>query len=150
LKLSYLDASTWIKRYYKEQGSPWIQSIFTEGQLLACADIGVVEVLATLSRKQKARQISTPQFERKRAEVLNDWEQFIQVHLSGEVLNKSLELTVELALKGANSIHLASVIILKENLSDTDELVFFTSDYELLKACESLDVTALNPMDFDP
>ena len=37
-------------------------SLFVEGAVLACASLGIVEVLANLVRKRKARQISETQF----------------------------------------------------------------------------------------
>ena len=56
----YLDASAWVKRYYHESGTTWVQSLFEHNQVLACASLGLVEVMATLARKCKAREIERP------------------------------------------------------------------------------------------
>lgn len=53
----YLDASAWVKRYYWETGTTWVQSLFARGSTVACASLGLVEVMATLARKAKAREI---------------------------------------------------------------------------------------------
>lgn len=50
----YLDASAWVKRYYWETGTTWVQSPFARGSTVACASLGLVEVMATLARKAKA------------------------------------------------------------------------------------------------
>lgn len=62
MRVDYLDASAWVKRYYQETGTEATQALFVEGAVLACASLGIVEVLATLARKRKARQISETQF----------------------------------------------------------------------------------------
>jgi len=55
MTLYYLDSSAWVKRYYRETGTAWIENLFAERQPVACASLGVVEVTATLARKQKAQ-----------------------------------------------------------------------------------------------
>lgn len=101
MKVDYLDASAWVKRYYQEPGTEATQALFVEGAVLACASLGIVEVLATLARKRKARQINETQFQQKQIEVESDWQQFIQVQLSPDVLANALILTANLSLRGA-------------------------------------------------
>lgn len=54
----YLDASAWVKRYYQETGTSWVQKLFADNVTMACASLGLVEVMATLARKAKAREIA--------------------------------------------------------------------------------------------
>lgn len=61
----YLDASAWVKRYYRETGTDWVQGLFTQNSTMACASLGVVEVIATLARKRKAGEIN-PELSSKR------------------------------------------------------------------------------------
>lgn len=61
----YLDASAWVKRYYQEEGTSWVQCLFTHRQVLACSSLGMIEVMATLSRKRKALEINLSQFKLK-------------------------------------------------------------------------------------
>ena len=51
--LYYLDASAWVKRYYAEAGTPSVEHLFSGEHLLGCSSLGVVEVIAALSRKHK-------------------------------------------------------------------------------------------------
>jgi predicted nucleic acid-binding protein len=53
----YLDSSAWVKRYYKEHGSDWVQGLFANDQTFACATLGVIEIFATLARKRKASSL---------------------------------------------------------------------------------------------
>ena len=63
--LYYLDASAWVKRYFQEQGTDWIQTLFAQNSNMACASLGVVEVMATLARKRKAGEIQVSVLDQK-------------------------------------------------------------------------------------
>ena len=88
----YLDASAWIKRYYKEMGTDWVQDLFAQNRTMACASLGLVEIMATLARKRKAREISQNRLEQKAQELEEDWECFVQVQ---RMTNCSWSLRIE-------------------------------------------------------
>ena len=58
----YLDASAWVKRYYWESGTRWVQALFAQNPAIACTSLGLIEVMATLARKRKARDIDLLSF----------------------------------------------------------------------------------------
>jgi len=43
----YLDSSAWIKRYFEEAGSDWVDGLFEGADLLSCSTLGLIEVRAT-------------------------------------------------------------------------------------------------------
>jgi predicted nucleic acid-binding protein len=102
-------------------------------------------VLATLSRKQKARQISQAQLQQKRIDLEADWQQFIQVQFSAEVLEKALTLAADLSLRGADAVHLASAIVLQQNLPTLEGFRLVCCDNELLEAAQQMGITIFNP-----
>lgn len=131
----YLDASAWVKRYYQERGSTWVQRLFRDNQTLGCASLGLIEVVATLARKRKAGAIDRSHFERKAKEVKEDWDRFVKVHLTGETVELAKSLAGDLALRGADAVHLASALLIRRRLADEDDrLIFVTSDSELKEA----------------
>jgi predicted nucleic acid-binding protein len=69
----YLDASAWVKRYYQELGSAWVQNMFAHHRLIASASLGVIEVTATLARKAKGREIDPSMLDNKLRELDEDW-----------------------------------------------------------------------------
>jgi predicted nucleic acid-binding protein len=142
----YLDASAWVKRYYRESGTSSVQRLFVTEQKLACASLGFVEVMATLARKRKAHDISSAAFEQKSVELESDWERFIQIQLSAEAVDLAKVMARRLGLRGADAIHLASALILQERFVDEDDrLVLVTSDRELKEAGETAGLIVLNP-----
>jgi hypothetical protein len=79
----YLDASAWVKRSYWEPGTRWVQELFAQNPPIACASLGLIEVMATLARKRKARDIDLLSFEQKVQEKEEeDWGRFIQIQLT--------------------------------------------------------------------
>ncbi|MDN3515100.1 MAG: type II toxin-antitoxin system VapC family toxin [Candidatus Brocadia sp.] len=142
----YLDASVWVKRYYQEDGTSWVQGLFIPRQVLACSSLGMIEVMATLSRKRKALEINLSQFKLKTQELEDDWKHFIQIQMTDEIVHVAKELTKKLALRGSDSVHLSSVLLLQRHFSKKiEQLVMVTSDYELKSAAKTLRLDVIDP-----
>lgn len=142
----YLDASAWVKRYYREIGTNWVQDLFAQNSAIACASLGFIEVIATLARKRKAQEISDFSLKQKAQELEEDWKHFIQIQLTHEAVDMAKKLAIQLALRGADTVHLASALLLQSRLTEkNDRLILITSDGELKKASQSLDLIAIDP-----
>lgn len=142
----YLDVSAWVKRYYQESGTTWVQDLFAHNQVLACASLGLIEVMATLARKGKAREINPSMLEQKAQELEEDWKSFIQVQLSSEAVGIAKQLARELALRGADAVHLSSALLLQKRLTEeNDQMILVTSDHELKEAAQSSGLAVIDP-----
>ncbi len=142
----YLDASAWVKRYYWETGTTWVQSLFARGSTLACASLGLVEVMATLARKAKAREIARRMLAGKVRDLEEDWGRFIQIHLTVEAVSRAKDVAREQALRGVDAVHLASALMLQSRFADEDDrLVFVTSDRELRGAAQISGLDTVDP-----
>lgn len=142
----YLDASAWVKRYYQEAGTAWVQDLFIHNRSLACASLGLIEVMATLARKGKAGEINPSMLKQKAEELEEDWGQFIQVQLTDEAVDIAKRLAREQALRGADAIHLASAILLRSRFAEEDDrLIFVTSDHELKEKAQSSGLDVIDP-----
>lgn len=85
-------------------------------------------------------------FEEKARELEEDWERFIHVQLTVEAVNIAKESAKELALRGADAVHLASALLLQKRLVEkADRLVFVTSDHELNEAAQSSGLIVIDP-----
>ena len=142
----YLDASAWVKRYYRERGTNWVQKLFADSATMACASLGFVEVVATLARKTKAGEIGRPLLARKIREVEEDWERFVQIQLTTEVANRAKDIARYQALRGADAVHLTSALLLQSRFVDqADQLIFVASDRELKSAARSSGLEVSDP-----
>ncbi len=143
--LYYLDASAWVKRHYKETGTKTIQTLFESGVALGSASLGLIEVIATLTRKHKAGQFTPEGFRRAIEDVKQDWVALTQVELDDEAVERAQTTAQSFALRGGDAIHLASALILRELLAEKDEIVFVTSDKELKAAAIASGLAVLDP-----
>ena len=70
------------------------------------------------------------------------------MELTQEVLERSLELANIWALRGADSVHLASALILQARLAiEAHEFAFVTSDLELKAAALKAGLAVLDPQE---
>ncbi len=142
----YLDASAWVKRYHQEAGTIRVLDLFASNLLLACSPLGLVEVIATLSRKRKASGPGNLQFDEKLRETEADWRNFLQIQFTDEVTRLATETTKKFALRGADAIHLASALFLRQRFTEADdEIVLITSDRELIAAAQASSLTVIDP-----
>ena len=142
----YLDASAWVKRYYQEIGTRWLGDLFSQHPTFVGSTLGLIEVIATLARKQKSREISSSSFEQKVHELEEDWGHFIQIQLTVEAVGIAKETAKDFALRGADAIHLASALMLQRRFTgENDKLTFVTSDHELKEAAQSAGIAVTDP-----
>jgi uncharacterized protein len=141
----YLDASAWVKRYSQEIGTEWIQNFFSQNPAIVSATLGLVEVTATFSRKHHGRQITTDQLQHILQYTQADWSNFIQIQLAEVVMQQAVQLTTQLALRGADAIHLAAAANYQNSIDASDALIFITADQELKTAAQSIGMTVIDP-----
>jgi uncharacterized protein len=142
----YLDASAWVKRFYLERGSERLKDLLSQGDVLACSVLGVVEVIAALARKRRAGEIAGEACQAKLAEVEQDWGRFLQLGLGPGVLDLAKEAAGSGALRGADAIHFASLEMLRRRVSaEGHRVVLVASGLELLAAASSAGVDVMNP-----
>lgn len=147
----YLDSSAWVKRYYQEAGTKWVKGLFERDEKMSCSSLGLVEVMATLSRKRKATEISESQFEQKAQELEEDWERFVQIYMTTEAVDEAKELTKRHALRGADAIHLSSALTLKKRFREKDDkLIVIASDNERKEAAKSSGLEVIDPAEKEP
>lgn len=146
--LYYLDSSAWVKRYFKEAGREWVNGLFDQHEVLACSPLSFIEVGSTMARKRSAGEVSPEEFGPKRAALSRDWRRFLRMDMTAAVVQRAFDVGDPYSLRGADSVHLASALVLKEELDlDTDEFVFVTSDQELKAAAVKAGLIVVDPQE---
>ncbi len=82
MRLFYIDASAWVKRYFQEAGSTWINQQFEQGSLMGASTLGLIEVAATCARKRTAGAIDVARFQQIEIDLRDDWNGLFQVGLT--------------------------------------------------------------------
>ena len=70
---SYLDSSALVKRYLVETGTPWVQAwCDNPAQMVAVAEIGLVEIAAAFAGKMRGAHITPAQYRHARSDLMAD------------------------------------------------------------------------------
>jgi predicted nucleic acid-binding protein len=142
----YVDSSVWVKRYYEEIGTLRVQDLFSGQHVLACSGLGLVEVTATLSRKQRAAELSVQDRDQSLGELEQDWQRFVQIDVVTEIIAGATRLARDFALRGSDAIHLASAQSAFQRLAGSGhQAVLATCDHELKRAAEALGLVLFDP-----
>ena len=146
MTIHYLDASAWVKRYIGEEGSRRVTAWMNEDPLVASSALGVTEVLAAVVRKARAGEISERDQGRIVENVRAEFELFAHVYHTAAVVGYAQEAALRYGLRGADTVHLASALWLKEHLpSGVDSLTMITSDRELAEAAKQAELDVFDP-----
>jgi predicted nucleic acid-binding protein len=139
----YLDTSTLVKRYVKEKGSEIVQRLFARQEDKVTAKIAYVEALAAFSRRRREGYLAENDYVSLCQRFDSEWEAYVVVELSDEVLKASRRLIDNYPLKGFDAIHLASALLIKNIVKE--EVTFTCSDRNLLDAAEKENLNTVNP-----
>ena len=121
---------------------------FERGILLGSSTLGLIEVTATCARKGTAGAVDADRLRQIQADVFDDWAGLFQVELTRDVVERSVALAKMCGLRGADSVHLASAVALREQLGlDGGEFAFVTSDLELKAGALRAGVAVRDPQE---
>jgi hypothetical protein len=125
-----------------------VNRLFMQYEIFGCSPLGLVEVGSTMARKRSAGEVKPEEFEPKRASLLKDWRRFLRMEMTPTVVQRAFDATDTQSLRGADSVHLASALILKEELGlDSQEFTLVTSDAELKAAAHRVGLAVLDPLE---
>lgn len=146
----FLDSSAIAKRYADEVGTPWVETLCLPAteNLIALAQIGLVEVAAVLAAKRRASLISPEEY----AEALDDLMadsrgRYALVDVDSAVIDTAIQLTRRQKLRGCDAVQLASALslhraLLKDSLPG---IIFVCADDDLLTAAAAEGLATENP-----
>ncbi len=155
----YVDSSALIKRYIREPGSDALKRRLNEASLhhpgVFISVVGYAEILATFARRLRENPQLKTQTELLREQFRDDWLfELTQVELAEGVLEFIDGLVERHPLKGADAIHLASALWMRDALRlgkhfgpISRSLTFATSDKQLKNAALSEGLEVFDPQD---
>lgn len=130
----YFDTSALIKRYFTELDSPAVVELWSRATLIATFQITYAEMKATFARMQREHSQQSMAAERARDTFGADWQSFERIAVDAEV-NRWVDFALaRYPLSGADSIHLASALRLRELVEE--QVVFTCADVALVIAAK--------------
>jgi predicted nucleic acid-binding protein len=153
----YLDSSALIKHYQLEGGRSRLEAKLKEatntGTSIFSSVLTYAEIHAVLARRNRERNISEPEAKRVHDQFDEDWIFTLSpVDATAGVLGFVREIVKNSPLKGADALHLASALWLRDmsirrgkHGDDPKSLVFISSDKQLLTAAEKNSLRVFDP-----
>lgn len=123
--LVYLDTSALVKLYTEEEdGRDLVQEAVNASEVTATSSIAYAEARASLARKQREGIFTAEDLRRAVYDLDEDWTTYARLNVSDSVTHQAGELAERHALRGFDSIHLASALRLSERFEDPQFLAF--------------------------
>ena len=154
----YCDSSALVKWYISETGSPRVEAILEEpdanGQPLhqiAIAKIGIVEIAAAFTRRERMGHIPTQIRLELYKRLLTDKDhRFYLLELPDETYRLASDLTQRAVLRGYDAVHLAAAIKLNQHLVtfDLPSLIFLSADANLCATAVAEGLNTDNPNNY--
>ena len=112
----YLDTSALVKLYVEEEGSAAVRQAVAGAESVATSIIAYVEARAAFARRRRERRLSPADYRRTLQELDVDWDRYLRVEITGDLIRRAAELTETQALRAYDALHLASAKLLREHL----------------------------------
>ncbi len=130
----YLDTSALLKKYFKEPGSTEVISRWKEAKGIVTSSVAYAETMASFYRKKREVNIRGKVFGKILNSFQRDWTSFIRVEVTDD-LNESIDkIVARYSLRGFDSIHLASALIVQERVPE--QFLFACFDKNLIQAAQ--------------
>ena len=139
----YFDSSALVKRYMREEGTEFVETLCENERLIATSKLTYPEILSALARKRRSKEISDREYEAIFQKFLNDWAGITVLEFHDEIFAQLKRLIEVHSLRAADAVHLASALWLKESVNE--QVVFVASDLELLKAADRERLDHIDP-----
>ncbi len=140
----YLDSSALVKRYAAEAGSAQMTSLIEGRVTIAISWLAIPETLAAVARRAKTGSLGVAELASIRSKFAQDLQHVMIVEVGGAAVEGIESLIARHALRGADSIHLATALWLWR--ATNSPVVFVASDDELLNAARSERLKTYNPV----
>lgn len=134
----YLDTSNLVKLYVEEDESSKVDALVRFSEVTATSIVAYAEARAAFARRFREKAFTSVEHDRIKAFFDKDWSSYLILSITGDMIRLAGDLAEKHALRGFDSIHLASALTLRQELSTT--IVFSCFDDNLQKAFEGEDL----------
>ena len=132
--IAYLDASSLVKLYVEEEGSPLVRDLVESAELVATSVIAYAEARAALARQRREGGLTNAGYGRAKNDFELDWPRYLSVEVSEAVYRSAGDLAEKHHLRGFDSLHLASDLSLHRD--SAKEVRFSAFDAALNRAAQ--------------
>lgn len=130
----YLDTSSLVKLYVEENESSKVDILVKSSEVTATSLVAYAEARAAFARRFREKAFTTDEYNRLKDFFDKDWSRYLILSVTGDMIRLAGDLAEKHALRVFDSIHLATALTLRQELSSP--VVFSCFDDNLQKASE--------------
>ena len=135
----YCDTSALVKRYVEESRSDEVDALWENAMEIATSVVAFSEALETFSRKFREGVLAEIEYMETIKIFKDDYARFILVPVSLELNQMIEELLIKYSLRGFDSIHLASALIIRKKSNLVTKFACFDQTLNRVAVQEQLD-----------
>jgi predicted nucleic acid-binding protein len=128
----YLDTSSLIKLYFREEGSEAIRSLIQQARTLTSSAVAYVETRSGLVRGWRGHRLTDLEYSAAQDAFERDWTRYFVEDATLSLVREAAVLAERYFLRGLDAIHLASALTLQRELRDA--VTFSSADNRLMSA----------------
>lgn len=121
----YLDTSSLVKLYVEEAGADDVHLLVDQASVVATSVIAYPETRSSFARLYREGGVTANEYDTMKADLDRDLENFLTLGVTENIWRYAGELTETYALRGFDSLHLASCVALAS--LDLSQTVQFSS-----------------------
>ncbi|OAT85217.1 type II toxin-antitoxin system VapC family toxin [Desulfotomaculum copahuensis] len=114
--IAYLDTSALVKLYVDENGSGLVHDMVDASLIVATSKVAFAEARSAFFRVFKEGFLDEGAYLQIVSIFLADWDHYLCIEVSGEVIRLAGELVEKYQLRGFDAIHLSAAHILKQQV----------------------------------
>ncbi len=130
----YLDTSSLVKLYVEEDESSKVDALVKSSEVTATSLVAYAEARAAFARRFCEKAFTNNEYNRLKEFFDKDWSRYLILSVTEDMIRLAGDLAEKHALRGFDSIHLASALTLRQELSSP--ILFSCFDDNLQKASE--------------
>ncbi|MGI9863080.1 type II toxin-antitoxin system VapC family toxin [Moorella naiadis] len=116
--IAYLDTSALVKLYVFEEGTPRVKELVANSLMVATCKIAYAEARAALARGHRENALNDELYTGAVVALKDDWRNYFTIEVSDTLIEQAGELAAEHQLRGFDAVHLAAVLILKQQVKE--------------------------------
>ena len=130
----YLDTSSLVKLYVEEKESSKVDALVKSSKVTATSLVAYAEARAAFARRFREKAFTSNEYDRIKEFFNKDWPRYLILNVTENMIRLAGNLAEKHALRGFDSIHLASALTLRREISPP--IVFSCFDDNLQKASD--------------
>jgi predicted nucleic acid-binding protein len=106
----YLDTSSLVKLFLEESGSDQVRALAVDATVIVTSVVAYAETRAALARRRRERLLTPRAFSTAKRAFEGQWPRFASIEVTADVARQAGDLAERFALRGFDSVHLASFV----------------------------------------